>query len=439
MTLTEAAFWTKRFGVIVIGFLGVSIIVLFIALNPFKQDAPPPEYVTPNCACTEKKEDFLANRLETIPSLELLTESTTVYEVQTDTGKLDNDLPDIVNVYAYTNLDQVLDSQANAKILAKMMGFVPEQIIRRGTSEYIWYDSTTQKSLTINARDQNFTYSTDVSKIREIRKTQDLPTEQEAISFARNALRSLSLLPDEYTNDLIGTYKIDINPDGSYSQADSLLNAELIRVDFRRRVPMISIRSDLQGAEGMVSALERRGLKSEKGTTIVNDKRVEVFNFSTLLTYQNPVKSNISVYIGPEDKDLEVLKQIYQIDYKVWDLEPTICGTYPLIAPSIAKDKIENGEGSLVFLNYAGDEVKSYSPQNVKRFLVTSVNITYYEGLLEQKFLQPVYLFSGQAELENGEWADFHIYYPAINYDIVTDKVELEEAPIEENNNFLSP
>jgi hypothetical protein len=201
---------------------------------------------------------------------------------------------------------------------------------------------------------------------------------------------------------------------------------------------MISIRTDIRGADSVVSALLRRNLTYEMGKTIINNESVEVYNFSTLLTYQNPVKSNISVYVGAENDSLKILKNIYQIDYKVWNIEPDHCGTYPLIDPSIAKDKVENGEGSIVFVNYDSDEVQPYTPQEISRFLVTSVNITYYEGLLEQKYLQPVYLFGGQAELKNGKWADFHIYYPAINYAIVGDKIELEETPIEEGNGLFS-
>ncbi len=435
MTLTEAAFWTKRFGVIAIGFIVILvIIVLFIVIPP---PPPPPEYEEANFACTDTKEEFLENVL-TIPSLEILSDSEVLYEVQTDTGKLDDEhLPKIVNVYKYSDLGQGLDYQAQAKILAKKMGFDPEKVIRRGTTEYIWYDSIISKGLVVNSRDLNFSLTTNVSEIRRIRKEKDLPTESEAISIATNTLRSLGLLEGSFTESEPQTFRIDINPDGSYSKADSLLNAELIRVDFRRKIPMISIRSDLVNAERIVASLTKKGLTYMEGSTIVDDKRVQTYEFYTFLTYQNPIKSNVSVYIGPEDNELEEIKNVYQIDYKVWSIEPESCGTYPLIAPSVAKEKIENGQGSVVFLNYDKDEVKAYIPQNVKRFLITSVNITYYEGLLEQKYLQPVYLFSGQAELEDGKRAPFHIYYPAINYAIVGDKIESEEAPIKKDNSLF--
>ena len=435
MTLTEAAFWTKRFGVVILGFLGVLFIIILLIFIP-KTTKPPERYITPTCSCTDTADEFLQNIL-TIPSLELLPNSNPAYVVQTVSGTLEYGVQ-AVNMYKYTNLGQSVDSQAQAKILAKKLGFEPDNIVRRGTTEYVWYDSITKRSLSVTAKDLNFTLTTEASKIREIRKDSDLPSRNEAISIAINTLRGLGKLDQAYTESQPLAYEIDINPDGSYSQADSSGNAELIRVDFYRKVPMISIRKDYVNADSMIRALTREDLTYEIDTTVVDDKRIEVYNFSRLVTYQNPNKSNISVYIGPKNPDTQILSNVYQIDFKTWDLEQESCGTYPLISPAIAEEKIKNGEGSIVFLNYADDEVQEYSPQDVKTFTITDVTLTYYEGLTEQLYLQPVYLYSGTAELANSDRVDFFIYYPAISYQTVTDMVEVEEPEIKKDGGLLS-
>ncbi|HBB64423.1 MAG: hypothetical protein UR34_C0006G0010 [candidate division WS6 bacterium GW2011_GWC1_33_20] len=433
MTLTEAAFWTKRFGVIVLGFLAVVVIVLFF-LVPIGTPDLPPEYLTANYGCTDKKEDFLENRL-TLPTLDILQDSKPTFDLKTVSGKFDN-LPQIVNVYRYTNLGQKLNSQSEAKILAKKMGFDQDKIVMKGTTDYLWVNNTSQRSLDIKARDLNFQMTTDQERIKNLRKTLDLPTESEAKSLAINGLRSLGILDSEYTQMPQTVHLIDINPDGTYSEADSLVSAELIRVDFIRMIPMISIPTNIVGAEQMVSNLERKDMTYVMGTAIVNDERVDVYDFRTLITYQNPIKSNISVYVGPKDEGTEILSNIYQIEYTTWSLETESCGTYELIAPADASRKIENGEGSLVFLNSNQDEVEEYVPTNVKKFTINDVYITYYEGLIEQYYLQPVYMVIGQAELETGELVDFHMYYPAINYDTVQDKIELEPAPVKQSGPF---
>lgn len=435
MTLTEAAFWTKRFGVIVLGFLGILIIIIFIIFIPGTSD-PPEKYITPTCSCTEKKNEFLESML-TIPSLELLPESNPAYDVQTPSGTLEYGV-DAVEVYKYTDLGQPIDSQAQAKILAKKLGFEPDNMYRKGTVAYRWNDNLTKRSLTVTARDLNFTFSTDASKIREIRKNNDLPSRNEAISMAMNALRSLGILDQAYTQTTPLAYEIEINPDGSYSQADSLGNAELIRVDFYRKIPMVSIRKDYVNAERMIKSLTKEDLTYEIGSVSTDDGRIEVYNFERLITNQDPNKSNISVYIGPKNEDAKILPNIYQIDYLTWDLEPESCGTYPLISPAVAEEKIKNGEGSIVFINYGDDEVQEYTPQDVKIFTITDVTLTYYEGLIEQLYLQPVYLYSGTAELSNSDRVDFFIYYPAISYESLTDKVEVEEPEIKKDGGLLS-
>lgn len=429
MTLTEAAFWTKRFGVIVIVFVFVVFIILFFLFRSYTGQLPP-EYLEGNFACTDTKQEFLDNIL-TIPALELLEDSELNFNLETVTGKYD-DLPRVVNVYRYTNLGQILNSQAEAKVLAKKMGFDPDRIVRRGTAEYIWVDNGTQKSLSINARDLNFTLKTSANKIRNLRKDMDLPSEADAIASARSVLRSLGVLDDSYDEVQPSIHLIDINPDGTYSEADSLINAELIRVDFHRKIPMIKIATNLENAQNMVQTLVDRNMSYEVGKKLTEDGAIETYNFSTLITYQNPVKSNISVYIGPKDEKAESLEDVYQIEYRRWDIEPEPCGTYELVPPSNALQRIQNGEGSLVLLDYAQDEVKDYEPQTVKRFNVFDIFITYYESTIEQLYLQPIYMITGEAELKNGEWVDFHIYYPAISYETTMDKRVLEQAPVEE-------
>jgi hypothetical protein len=431
MTLTEATFWTKRFGIIAGIFIGVFVLII-VLLTLSEKITLPPEYLTSNFGCTETKEEFVGKELS-IPSLELRSDSEKIYQLNTDSGKVDS-LPRIVNLYRYIILGQSLNSLGDAKLLAQQMGFDPEKVARMKTTDYLWVDNTTGRNLDIKARDLNFVMKTNVEKVREVNKNLDLPSEKEAPSIAINALRSLGLLDESYNSFPPTTHLIDINPDGTYTQAQSLLDAELIRVDFYRKVPMITIPTNIQGAKEMVDSLTKKNLSYEIDGKIVNDEKIDVYNFSTLVTYNNPVKSNISVYVGPQDDSVKKLPNIYQIEYTNWPIEETSCGTYELIAPSTALEKIQSGEGSLVYLNYNSDEVAEYIPQTVKKFIVDDIYITYYEGYIEQEFLQPVYMVEGQALMQDGSYADFHIYYPAINYGIVQDKVELPKAPQEDDN-----
>ncbi len=439
MTLTEAAFWTKRFGVIALGAFAIFLIVILL-LTLRQEDAMPPEYLTANYACTEKREDFLSEKLE-IPSLNLADGSEMVFEINTDTGKIES-IPQIVNVYRFNNPTQSLSAQADAKILSKKLGFDPDSIIRRGTQSYVWVDRDTGRTLEIQAKNLNLSLKTDPAVIREALNTGNLPSEQEAKTRAANALRTLGIYTDDYSSGNHQTTYIDINPDGSFSKAASASEAELIRVDFVRKKSMITISSNIVGAETMVQTLSKKLPEAPAvESRIINDEKISISTFNTLVSFPQTQRSNISVYVGALYKGTKLnssISTIYQIDYTYWPIEVDACGTYELISPQTAIEKIQSGEGSLAYLyEKGGDDVVEYTPQRVKKFLILDVNLVYYESWNESNYLQPVYVVSGEAILSNDTKALFDYYYPAINYSIVQDKIELPEPEIVESNSLF--
>lgn len=431
MTLTEAAFWTKRVGVIVLVLGGLFAIIALI-ITAHSQEVLPPEYLTPNYACTQRREEFLEHKLD-IPSLEVNTDSQNVFDIQTDTGKVSNFANlDIINVHKYRQKSQQVDSQVQAKKIASMLGFDPDGIHRRGTTEYIWSNTENSRSLSVDARFLNFVMTTNSGYIRDVSKEVSIPTENEAISIAKNALRRLNILGADYNyNDPgnINTYLINITPDGAYSQAPALIDAELIRVDFLKTKPMISIRENIVNSQSMISYLNQTIGTSTQDETIINNERIKIHNYSTIVTYQNPSLSNISIYVGPEDPNSEKLSNVYRIEFTYWPLDVESCGTYELVSTTYAVDQVQAGNGSLVYLNEKnGDEVREYQPRTVLKYAIDNIAIAYYESINQQMFLQPVYVISGQATFKDDVRGEFHFFYPAINYDIVQDRVELPEA-----------
>ena len=436
MTLTEAAYWSKRFGVVIGIFIGIIVIVLLVIFYAPKNSAPA-EYLTANCACTDKKDTFISQKLN-IPSLELGSGSELVFQVETASGQIDS-LPDIVNVYAFDNPGQSLNSQLQATEIANNLGFNPDGIIRKDENTYVWLDTSRNRTLEIDARTMNFTMTASADYIRNISSSQNVPSDSEAYSLAANALRQANLLDDDYTDEdtsLKDKYYIDINPDGTYSEASSSGEADLIRIDFKRRKSMISILETIENSESMISSLEKKLINVDSDYTFVESEeevvydgdRIKLYNFSTDVTYENPMKANISVYVGPKDsnEDADTIENIYRIEYINWPIQEYPCGTYELISPSEAIQKIQDGEGSLVSLipKDDADTVVSYQTKTVKKFIIHLVTIAYYEPTEETEFLQPIYVVSGDAYLENDETANFVYYVPAINYDTVTDKAK---------------
>jgi hypothetical protein len=439
MTLTEAAFWTKRFGVIGVGaFFIFTVTVLILTLRP--PEPPIPKYQIANYACTQTREEFLEHKLE-IPSLQLATGSEMSFQIDTNTGKIEDSLPDIINVYRFSNPTQSVTAQADAKVMAEKLGFNPDGIIRRNAESYVWVNNELDTTLEIQAKNLNFKFKTEAARIRTAARESALPSEQEAKNYAAGVLRTLGAYPEDYSKGDHRTTYIKVNPDGSFRKASAPADADLIKVDFVRSKGMITIESNIVGAERFVQTLSR---KIEEPPIIdtprVNDKRIEVYTFNTLVSFPETQRSNITVYVGAANPDItdSTLKYVYQIDYTFWPTEVESCGTYELITPQVAIEKVQAGEGSLVYLYETnGDDVVEYTPREVKKFHVFDIFIVYYEDRTELEYLQPVYVVSGEAIFDNDTKGLFDFFYPAINYDIVQNKIELPEPEVEQDSDVL--
>ena len=86
MTLTEASFWTKRLGVIALGALIIVVIIILVIVMNSNIEVVMPQYLEPNFACTQHKEEFLENKLQ-IPSLQFADGTELSFDIKTDTGK----------------------------------------------------------------------------------------------------------------------------------------------------------------------------------------------------------------------------------------------------------------------------------------------------------------------------------------------------------------
>lgn len=444
MTLTEAAFWTKRFGVIAaIMFVIFVIIILVLTLQP-KQSLPD-QYLTANYACTEKKEEFLEDSSIKITPLRLASGSELLFEITTDTGRIDS-LPKVVDVYRFVNRTQVWNSKENAQILASKMGFNPDSVTTSSTV-YSWQDTTQKKNLEIQAKNMNFTLRSDVSMLQKETQGKSVPTEQDAKRRAANLLRNLGIFSEDYSEGTSKATYIKVNPDGSFSKARSADQAQLIKVDFFRNKPMLSISSLLTNSKDMVNYLTNRlDTQPQKTFRNINDQKIEYSIFNTRIAFNRTQNSNISVYVGPASTIVDQSKlpyplaDIYQIDYTYHALEQESCGTYELLAPQIALEKIQSGEdGFLVYLyEKDGDDISPYKAQSVRKFMINKdISIVYYEPKEETTYLQPMYLISGEVIFSNDTKGEFDFYYPAINYSIVQDKINTPAPQIKKKSSFF--
>jgi hypothetical protein len=84
---------------------------------------------------------------------------------------------------------------------------------------------------------------------------------------------------------------------------------------------MISILETVENSAEMIASLEKKliGTDSEDIFTeseeevVLNSERVKLYNFSTEVTHESPVKANIFCIVGPQDTmKMQILRECVQ-------------------------------------------------------------------------------------------------------------------------------
>ncbi len=412
MTLTETAYWTKRLSIVIGGFLFIAITSLYIYLRQTNKKPTPIEYIFPQNTCTQTKAEFLKNKLN-IPSLKINNDIKPTYSIETPSGQF-SDMPAIVNVYKFKELTAYLTVKDTAIKIAEILGFDPNSIEKPDSLHYSFKKKYPKQTLVFSTSTQHFQLQTDFTdpKLKIIRTK--APSKEAAIEYANSIMNKIGLLSSDFRKQSPLIKYIKISPDGTFSEAPSESEAQLIRIDYRRSIPAIAIPQTYPNAQQIIAKYKSSVLTFREDT--IQNKNY--FELVAPIVTADTQKSTVSVYVGSSPDT--GYPTIYQIDFFDWYINDIPCGTYALISPSVAFDKIQSGEGSLVYLNDKnGDTVKPYTPRSVQAFNVYDMYLAYYDSVDEQKFLQPIYIISGEAIFKNGNKGRFYFYVPAIDYDII--------------------
>ncbi|MBP5204514.1 hypothetical protein J6Z48_02630 [bacterium] len=444
MTLTEAAFWTKRFGVIAVFLMTAFVVAILISLNNNKGEEDLAKYLVSDYACTQTSQEFVRDKLKLTSAVELGEGSEWSFNVQTPKGIIETLGLEVAYVYRYIDVTQSIQSLAHARTIAKNLGFDESKVVQsKNKTEYGAMDK--DHTLVILAKTENFSYTTELQYIADTCKKGSVPDYSTAVGAARSALSgsALNLDLDEWITDEEPTY-ISIEKNGSgyyYTKTNARANANLIKIDFSRKRSLISFEKDVSAAESWKDILSTKtGLNYSETSKIVGDTRIDYYTYDADIGVTRLQNSNISVYVGCEDKekrnDSNRVQSVYQINYAYWPVETEPCGTYPLISANMAVQALQNGNiknmggASLAYLNRKNDSDitdnngKTTKPLVVNQFRIQAVNFAYYElesDVDHLTYLEPIYVISGEADLKDGTVATFHFYYPAIDYANIKD------------------
>lgn len=403
MSLTETMFWTKR--------IGIGIIAAFLLFIPLRLI----------WIIAENSNEIRERQTElpyasygfgplpeiSLTSLSLAPGSVPTYQLETPAGEFP-EVPPVVHVYKIKEKIQSLTALDEAKELANDLGFKVEPSKITNTSQYRWTDGS-GRILTIDLSTQNFQLTTDFSKDSFKDSSFTVPDLTKAESIVLNFLKGKNLTDASYETDgyLNSTYlKADSN--GEYLIANSLSEAEFVRVDLYREFPLI------------VLSEEEADLLDDylKGKVELDEEDVPK-EYRTAVKTPSVIKGNISLII--RHTSLSSPGAIYDFNYNFWEVDTLTSETYYTRTPAEAWEDVQNGQAYLRYLvDKEGEPYKTYTPIDVDQFLVYDISLVYLETAETSDYLQPIYMIRGEARSTNTTGKpdlDFVYYTKAIvNY-----------------------
>ena len=263
------------------------------------------------------------------------------YRLETRTGSFPA-FPNVLPVYFIPVNKVGLFSADRAKQIAASLGFVfpPEEL---SSTEYRWKRTVPlPATLDINIVTLQLKMKTDWASDPNFLARKSLPQQNAVGNEARNILRNANLLlPDMATGEARVSF---LKSSGvSYRTAVSYSEADFLQVDVFRTMR---------------------------------------FQQYPILRYDPSLGNARLIYSGSSVKDQRLLDFSYSastIDYETVE-------TYPLITAAQAFEMLKAGQGYVAQAN-AG----------ITQAVVRNVSLAYFDSDTEQHYLQPIYVFSGDA------------------------------------------
>lgn len=287
--------------------------------------------------------------------------------------------PDRLVLYPVVNEAANLLNLERAKEKVAAMKFIdgtgsPLTEIPRGGPMYEWEELTgIERRVIFDVVAMNFTLTSEYlgsNTVLRANSFRNINDETEAVPVVQEFLDTIALLPEDV--DLETTTKPDpelgyrtkpqmftING-GELTQATSLSNAQIIRVDLYQK--------DIE-------------YKLTAGTS-GNLSKFQEFDMKLPILYPKPPYSTMNFLVGSGNSTLEVVSAIY--NHHMLNLKPEEEATYP----------IKTSEEAFVDLQEGKSYVAAYSGTE-SQILIKNVYLAYYLGETQQEYLMPIIVFEG--------------------------------------------
>lgn len=308
-----------------------------------------------------------------------------VYVLETATGELPplpDDFPSGAKVVALKEIQPSPIGEQRAKNLAEKLDFPSEGKLSKDKRSIIFEDVVDKRTLTVNLTNQNFTLTTDLNHIQRIIPKGRALLKGEAIKEAQNFLNRNGLLKGDFDGGRQET-RFHRVVGGKVSDALSVSEGQFTRVDFFRNLIGVS-------AEG-----------------------------ASLLP-PNPKIGLVQIWITSGIHP--TINNILYISYAVWEIDKEKVETYPLRPVSSAWEEVKQGKGVAELLVEGSSPLDPYTPLSLGTVSIRNIDLAYFDDSSWQRYLQPIYAFSGTGKTVNGKKIEFTAYRPAITDNWIREK-----------------
>jgi len=312
---------------------------------------------------------FSKLELPNITALKLADGSSPYYILDTKTGKFPS-FPERLPIFPLKTQRTTILSEKRARDVAIFIGFKMEPN-KLSTTEFVW--DTGQKKVSANTALGLFSLSFDL-----FNPPSDM-TLAKALSFDEAKRSALAFLnANGLSHPDIAGADVETTPlvikDGLFRVEHDVTKASLTRVNFTRNT----------------------AISAEKYPVVTVRRKFPL----------------ISLIVGRDPLDKTFVPAL---TYTYWEIDTEGGSEYALSPINSVWEKVKSGGGLLTTLyRKNSDEYEIYQKAAIKRFAVKDVSLVYLETANYSPYLLPYYIFSGEAEYDNGEIGFFDIYHTAL-------------------------
>jgi len=379
MSLTEFSLGFKRFilySVIACILYITGKATIIYAYNQYKLKNPAP--IPP----AEAK--FGSVPLPKIPQLEIASTTKPVYVLDTKTGKLPT-FPTRLPIFTILEPKPTILSEKRARDVALYFsfGFEPQKL---STTEFVWEKEGNKlfSNTALGLYSMSFDFSKGLKTLAGSKAVEEKLAKDGAVNF----LSANGLLKDDLSLAQVEVSTFSLNTLGLFAEKN-LDNAVISKVNFIREI-----------TEG--------------------EEKFPIYTFRRKFPL-------VSVTISKDSLGKIIIPAF---NYTYWEVDKENSSQYSLEPLETCFENVKEGKGIItaLFRKNIGD-FEVYRQATVKRFLIKDIKIAYIESPNYFKYLEPFYIFFGDAEYDNGDIASFDIYYPAIEKSKIAPSEEIQTTP----------